>query len=49
MSVQEWWWEADTKIALSKTLKKGAGGFSSAEWDAARRKHSNRVKAKAND
>jgi hypothetical protein len=46
MSVQEWWWEADSKIAVSKRITKKSGGFSEAEWDAARRKHRERMKAK---
>jgi hypothetical protein len=46
MSVQEWWWEADSKIEVSKRTTKKAGGFTEAEWDAARRKHRERMKAK---
>jgi hypothetical protein len=47
MSVQEWWWEADSKIAVSKRLKKGPSGFSEAEWEDARRRHREKMKAKA--
>lgn len=39
MSLQEWWWEADSKIAVSRKLIKKAGGFTEQEWIEARRKH----------
>lgn len=48
MSVQEWWWEADSKIAVSKKVKQGASGFSETDWDDARRRHREKMKAKAN-
>lgn len=47
MSPAEWWLEYDTKIAAHKRLTKGAGGFSAAEWDAARRLHKERTGGRA--
>lgn len=49
MSPREWWWEADTKISLSKRMTKQAGGFSQSEWEAARRKHKERMRNSRND
>lgn len=52
LSPGEWWWELDSKIEsnrklreITKTAKPGFGGFTGAEWDAARARH----KAKMND
>jgi hypothetical protein len=44
MSPEEWWLEFDSRLAAQKRVTKGAGGFTSAEWDAARRKHREKVK-----
>jgi len=44
MSIQEWWAELDSRVKANDRLKKGTGGFTSAEWAEARRKH----KAKMN-
>lgn len=48
MSVAEWWWEADAKIRLSKKMTKGTGGISQADWEDARKRHKERMGAKAN-
>ena len=48
MTLQEWWWEADQKIATQKHFKRGLGGHTEAEWEAARRKHREKMKAKEN-
>lgn len=42
MCPQEFWWEFDAKMAVQKKFTKSRGGFSSAEWDEAWRKHKER-------
>jgi hypothetical protein len=44
MSPEEWWLEFDSRLAAQKRVSKGAGGFTAAEWDEARRKHREKVK-----
>ena len=52
MPLCDFWAELDAKIDESRKIKeitsgkKSGGGFSQAEWDAARRKHAEKMKAK---
>lgn len=46
LSPQEWWWEADAKIRLGKQLKIGRGGISEADWEDARKRHQEKMRAK---
>ncbi len=42
LSLTEFWWEFDSNVAQNKTTKpgsRGPGKFSRAEWEAARKKH----------
>lgn len=39
MSPTEFWWEFDMKAQAQKQTQPAAGGFSAAEWEAARKKH----------
>lgn len=43
LSPQEWWWEFDEKLLEHKRLTKKGGGLSQADWEAARRKHKERM------
>lgn len=44
MSVTEFWWEFDTKLREQKAVAKpGMGKFSGAEWEAARKKHKEKM------
>jgi len=48
LSLTEFWWEFDAHVAQNNAMKpgpKGPGSFSRAEWQAARKRH----KEKMND
>lgn len=50
MTVQEWWWEFDSRYEQGKKLEaqtKGGGKFSGPEWDEARRKHKEKMNGKS--
>jgi len=46
LSTTEFWWEFDTKaktLEMMKNYKAGAGGYSEAAWDAARKRHTEKM------
>lgn len=46
MSTEEFWWEFDSHAKEAEGLKqykKDAGGFSAAEWEDARRRHTEKM------
>lgn len=55
LSPWEWWIELDAKLEANKRIedrledakagKKGGGAFTRAEWEAARKKHAEKMKA----
>ena len=51
LSPWEWWVEFDAKVAESRRIEersggnKSGGGFSKSEWNAARKKHAEKMKA----
>lgn len=50
MSPQEWWWEYDMRVQENERISqmtKDGGKFSGPQWDEARRKHREKMKAKA--
>lgn len=52
MSPQEWFWELDAKIKTNREIKEATrpgGNFTGPKWEEARRKHREKMKAKAND
>lgn len=46
LSPREWWWEADDKIRQAKAMRIGMGGHSELEWEEARKRHREKMKAK---
>jgi hypothetical protein len=49
MSIQEWWWEFDSRMEQNKRLeemKQGGGKFSGPEWDKARAAHKEKMNGK---
>jgi len=44
MSTLEFWWEFDYKMKVQKRITKRKDGFSEADWEAARKLHSEKVK-----
>ena len=47
MTLQEFWWLFDGKVAVQKQNKKSTatGGFSAAEWEKARKVHKDKMNA----
>ena len=49
MSVQEWWWEFDSRYEQGKKIKartNGGGKFEGPEWDEARAAHKEKMNGK---
>lgn len=44
LSPLEWWWEFDARMAAQKRLTNKGGGFSGADWEAARKRHKERMR-----
>jgi hypothetical protein len=52
MSPQEWFWELDAKIKTNREIQEATqsgGKFTGPKWEEARRKHREKMKAKADD
>jgi hypothetical protein len=52
MSPQEWFWELDAKIKTNREMQKATqpgGNFTGPKWEEARRKHREKMKARADD
>jgi hypothetical protein len=47
MSPEEFWIEFDLKHEIQRRITKGLGGISEAEWDAARKKHKEKMNDRA--
>lgn len=50
MSIQEWWWEYDTRLEQHERIKNASqngGKFSGPEWDDARRRHKEKMNGKS--
>jgi len=44
-SVQEWYWELESKYDAAQRMTPGLGGINKAEWAEARRRHKEKMKA----
>lgn len=44
LSIQEWWWELESRFHAAQRMTPGLGGISKADWAEAHRKHKAKMK-----